>query len=48
MWHRAMTVDYKIRDWEEPLSEGKVKRLGPFSSEGVNKKKSTVKALQNA
>ena len=33
-----MTVDYKIRDWEEPLSEGKLKRLGPFSSKGVNKK----------
>lgn len=31
-------VDYKIRDWEEPLSEGNLKRLGPFTSEGVNQK----------
>lgn len=38
MRHRTMMVDYKIRDWEELLSEGKLKRLGPFSSEGVNNK----------
>lgn len=31
-------VDYKIRDWEEPLSEGKLKSPGPFTSEEVNQK----------
>lgn len=31
-----MILDYKIRDWEEPLSGGKLKRLEPFTSEGVN------------
>lgn len=38
MWHRAMMADYKIRDWEEPLSEGNLKRLEPFTLEGVNQK----------
>lgn len=31
-----MMVDYKIRDWEELLFEGNLKRLGPFTLEGVN------------
>lgn len=33
-----MMVDYKIRDWEEPSSKGNLKRLVPFTSEGVNQK----------
>lgn len=39
IWHRAMMVDYKIRDWEEPLSEGNLKKTGTIHLGGNESKR---------